>query len=262
MEENMGKINDNQYYNVLDISQYINIQRCNNIEDKSYEDIKQFISSANIDITENDVESYLLKRAKEDGIDMTPVGTRGTIKASELNDELIKKMSDDFGKQLRQGQYKYNGYDLTYFKTYLEIIKRKGIAFCTVVDSLIKGEENPLINDLDIEIIENKISGYDLKRLKIVILNIYKEIKRKIASSNSMENYEKGVIHLHSLYFDGFTERDLYPSEELIDYGYYPDFHGKDYIPTSIIPSLEQLATKKKEEDEATTYFVKLFMKL
>ena len=200
-------------------------------------DIKKVISNSNVTVTGEQIKTYLdelfemeepevkkrIQDRKKQSIVNKPIDI---VHLSELD---IENMSIKFGCQLVADRYYFEPYTLEYYKKYISIIKSKTLLLLSIIENIGTNnfsEVRSLLNDLDIEIVDGKISKEDIIRLiEPMVYNFYR-LQEKLKSANDLNTYLTEKIFKESLFKSDISEFELYPTMEIqirnLDYDYLP----------------------------------------
>ena len=153
----------------------------------SYVEIKKFIKKADITLTLEEIENFLVDRLKDDS------------------------------------KYYYEPYSLQYFKNYVSILKEKCETLFDILDDInrvkteeLTEEQSKRILDLDFHINENgDIYFADAVRLLDAIVYNVKNLNNKVKEGNNLETYLTFKESKQSLFKDNMFECELYPRKEV-----------------------------------------------
>ena len=105
------------------------------LNDKTIEEIKAYTESVKMEMTKEDIISWLLDVAKADGVDM--VGNPhllGTQKLSDLDDNMLQRIANEITLEEVREKYKFNEKDYDMFDRALRIYKQKCLKLCTILE--------------------------------------------------------------------------------------------------------------------------------
>lgn len=189
-------------------TKYINIDELKKIiygilKLNSYNEVRKFINDKNVLLTKEEIINYLDKEYKK----IHP--------KAKKNINSINICIEDIEK----AKYKFEPYTLYYYKTYIDLLKKKLNKFLDIVDSIspnISVKELDVLNNYDIKINnQGLILKRDASRLICPILYCLSELLKKTQESNQLETYLNNKLNLDSIYRSGLNEADYYPSPEL-----------------------------------------------
>ena len=200
-------------------------------------DIKEKIANSNVTVTGEQIKAYLdelfemeepeVKKRIQDRKNQPIV--HKPIDLVHLSDLDIEKMSLKFDDELVADRYYFEPYTLEYYKKYISIIKCKTLLLLSIIEKIGTNdisEVKSMLNDLDIEIIDGKISREDIIRLiEPTVYNFYR-LQEKIEKGNNLNTYLTEKIFKESLFKYDISEFELYPTMEIqirnLDYDYLP----------------------------------------
>lgn len=192
----------------------------------SYSEIKEFVNTCEIMITEEEIKVFLEQKRNEEYPNLkqelenyTPISKN----LSEVTQEDIEADAQNFGNELLNGRYEFYPYTLKYYKNYVSILKGKCADFFLLIEYLKKGKKNEISKEeqdtllkYDFHINElGNIYYEDAERFLNPFLYNLKNLYTKVQEGNNPKTYLKVKKSLHSLGRDGILESELYPSQEL-----------------------------------------------
>lgn len=200
---------DNQYYD----SKFI-ITILENILGTNFDDIKKTVNGAQVVVTKEQITKFLEKTWK-----------------------LVHGISG--------GRYYFEPYTLEYFNKYSNIVRNKVLLLLNVVEKIGNRDTmsiQDLITELDIQLDESgNISRDDIIRLIIPTVYNIGVLNEKVSKANDLSTYFTFKMSKHSLYKDGCTEEEIYPSSSLqIKNLYYDHIRGNVPLSSTQRTELEQ----------------------
>ncbi len=209
---------DTQYYD----SKYI-ITIIEDILGNKLDDIKKEINDTQIVVSKQQITKYLEKKFKQENpeikkrIESQKPKRSGNI--AEWTDEEIKSSSQEFIDNLVAQRYYFEPYTLEYFKKYSNIVRNKAILLLNIIEKIGNRDSlsiQNLMKDLDIQLDENgNILKDDIIRLIIPTVYNISELNEKVTQANDLSTYLIFKMSEHSLYRDGWSEGEIYPTKSL-----------------------------------------------
>lgn len=219
-------------------------------------DIKEKIANSNVTVTGEQIKAYLdelfemeepeVKKRIQDRENQPIV--HKPIDLVHLSDLDIEKMSLKFDDELVQDRYYFEPYTLQYYKKYISIIKSKTLLLLSIIEKIGTNDYSSvksMLNDLDIEIMDGKISREDIIRLiEPMVYNFYR-LQERAQRGNDLNTYLTEKISEVSLFKSDISEFELYPTIEIqVRNLYYDD------IPGNVRLSERQEETLKEERSK------------
>lgn len=116
-------------------------------------------------------------------------------------------------------RYTYEPYTLHYYSHYIMILKSKINKLLYVIDGISSNNASQIeeeLNNLDIDIIDNKILKSDIMRLIIPTIYNIETLKSKTNEANNLDTYLTNKLSKHYLLRRGISEYEIYPSKSII----------------------------------------------
>lgn len=235
---------DNQYYD----SKFI-ITILENIFGTNFDDIKNTVNSAQVVVTKEQITEFLEKKWEEEGLELkerieSPKPKRsGNI--AKWTDEDIEASSQEFVDGISAGRYYFEPYTLEYFNRYSNIVRNKALLLLNVIEKIGNRDTisiQDLITELDIQLDgSGNISKEDIIRLITPTVYNIGELNEKISKANDLSTYLTFKMSKHSLYKDGWSEGEIYPSSSLqVKKLYYDHVRGNVSLSSAQRTELEQ----------------------
>lgn len=192
----MNSIENNEFY---DVNVLLNEFKESNFK-VSFWVIIHYLENNYINLTEDEIKSFLSKKSEEDNKD-----------------------------------YEFYRNDFNYFKKYVEILRKKTKDLCKIVEILYFEESEeikqviqkglPNLKEDAISIQNRLIDKDSIERLVKVITNNYIKIKEFISKANNLETYLVSNIDFASIIFNesGNIKDSLYPTEDLQVFSILPE---------------------------------------
>lgn len=125
----------------------------------------------------------------------------------------------DFFDHLSIARYCFEPYTLKYFHRYTDILRYKILLLLNIIEKISTKKSasiQDILDDLDIILDENgNITKQDIIRLLTPTIHNIQNYDQKINRANDLNTYLTFKESIHSLMRDGFSEKELYPSETL-----------------------------------------------
>lgn len=231
---------DNKYY---DASFLVSILE--KILGKSLDEIKDDVNNAQIFVTKDEIEEFLERTFQEENPGLKErienPKPRCNKPFGEWTEQDIKDSSQRFGDEISAGRYHFEPYTLEYFNRYTTIVRNKALQLLNIIELIGTRQSTTiqdLLSELDIQLDENgNIIREDIIRLiKPTIQNVG-ELDEKITKANDLSTYLTFKMSKHSLYRDGWSEGEVYPTKSI----FVKDLHnGYSYGNISISSRQEQ----------------------
>ncbi len=185
------------------IEEYIIYSICADSLSLSFSEIRDYVNSVGVKLTEEEITTFLKEKEKEDNKDKSKVSRGNKTKSQEF--------ADNFMKKLNASTYELNPTTLEYFNMYLGNLKQNTINLIDLVDNIGNDEYKELFDTLDIDIIGDKINYEDAIRIcKPFIYNVLK-IREMEEKANNKETYLTFSVSKEYLGRDGLTLSDICP---------------------------------------------------
>ena len=185
------------------IDKYIIYSICADNLGISFSEIRDYVNSAGLKLTEEEITIFLKDKEKEDNQDNT--------KEDNSNKNKSQIFADNFMKKLKASAYELNPTTLEYFNMYLGNLKQNAINLVDLVDNIGNDEYKELFDTLDIDVVGDKINYEDAIRLcKPIIYNVLK-IREMEEKANNKETYLTFSVSKEYLGRDGLSLSDICP---------------------------------------------------
>ena len=169
----------------------------------SFSEIRDYVNSAGLKLTEEEITIFLKDKEKEDNQDNT--------KEDNSNKNKSQIFADNFMKKLKASTYELNPTTLEYFNMYIGNLKQNAINLVNLVENVGNDEYKELFGSLDIKIFDDKINYEDAIRLcKPIIYNVLK-IREMEEKANNKETYLTFSVSREYLGRDGLCLSDVCP---------------------------------------------------
>ena len=167
----------------------------------SFSEIRDYVNSAGLKLTEEEITIFLKDKEKEDNQDNT--------KEDNSNKSKSQIFVDNFMKKLKTSTYELNPTTLEYFNMYLGNLKQNTINLIDLVNNIGNDEYKELFDSLDIDVVGDKINYEDAIRLcKPIIYNVLK-IREMEEKANNKETYLTFSVSKEYLGRDGLSLSDI-----------------------------------------------------
>lgn len=220
------------------IDKYIIYSICADNLGISFSEIRDYVNSAGLKLTEEEITIFLKDKEKED--------SQSNTKEDNSNKSKSQIFADNFMKKLKASTYELNPTTLEYFNMYLGNLKQNAINLVNLVENIGNDEYKELFDTLDIDVVGDKINYEDAIRLcKPIIYNVLK-IREMEEKANKKETYLTFSVSKEYLERDGLTLSDICP---LIGYQLpiYGAISEDGYIELSDSQK-EEMIRKEREE--------------
>ena len=264
----MEKYNLEKYFSNSDTKCYdakILITIIEDILNKDLNTIKKDINELNIIVDEKQIVNYLNQKFEEEEPEVkkrieNPKPRKklnnGRISMLDTTIEDIEESTQAFGDQLTAARYGFDSYTLNYFNKYSNIVRNKARKILNIIEKIANRESNDisnLITELDIQLDENgNITKEDIIRLILPFIHNYNSLVEKVNTANNLETYLTFKLSKHSVYRNGWSEGELYPTSSIQTKNLYYD-NLKGNIPLSN----NQKKVLREEQRKANKKFVK-----
>lgn len=207
---------DKQYYE----PKYI-IVILESILGNKLEDIKSSVNNTQIIVTVEQITEFLENKMEEENPELKRRIESPKIKRSrkigEWTQQDIKCSVQEIIDGLSMGKYCFDPYTLEYFNTYSVIVKNKALVLLNIIEKIGNKEYmsiSNLISELDIQLDENgNISNEDIIRLITPTVYNINELNEKVTTANNLTTYLTFSMSKHSIYKDGCSEADIFPTK-------------------------------------------------
>lgn len=251
---------DNQYYD----STFV-ITILENIFGTNFDDIKNTVNSTQVVVTKEHITEFLEKKLEEENSELkkrieSPKSKR-SYNIVKWNDENIEVSSQKFVDGISAKRYYFEPYTLEYFNKYSNIVRNKALLLLNVIEKIGNRDTvsiQDLITELDIQLDgSGNISKEDIIRLITPTVYNIGELNEKVSKANNLSTYLTFKMSKHSLYKDGWSEGEIYPSSSLqvknLDY---------DYVRGNVPLSSTQRTELEQEQIRSMKKFAKMLIGL
>lgn len=267
----MKKYNFSKYFDVEDIKYYeprIIITILEDILGKDLNTIKSDIEGLKITIDKQQIVDFLDKTFEEEEPEVKarlenpkprkPRENDGSI-WTPWTDEEIKESSQHFGDELTAARYGFDPYTLDYFHKYSNIVRNKAKKILDIIEKIVNKDYSTIVDlliQLDIKLDENgNITKEDIIRLIPPFIHNYNSLVEKVNNANNLETYLTFKLSKHSVYRNGCSEGELYPTSSIQTKSLY-----YDYLPGNISLSTNQKETLEKEQRKSMKKLAKTLL--
>ena len=242
----MRKYNYSKYFDGEDIKYYepkIIITILEDILGKDLSTIKSDIEQLKINVDRKQIEDFLYKRFEEEEPEVkarleNPKSRKRSDNIVEWTQQDIEESSQRFGDELTAARYRFDSYTLDYFHKYSSVVRNKSKKILDIIEKIVNKDSTvvDLLIELDIQLDENgNITKEDIIRLISPFIHNYNQLVEKVNNANNLETYLTFKLSKHSLYRDGWSEGELYPTSS----NQVKDLY-RDYLPGNISLSINQ----------------------
>ena len=227
--------------------------------DNSIEDIRKNVNNCDIKVTEEQIKEYLNNKLEEENPELKKrrenSKNRNWINLSKCTQKDIEESSQNFIDELDMARYTYEPYTLHYYSHYIMILKSKINKLLYVIDGISSNNASQIeeeLNNLDINIIDNKILKSDIMRLIIPTIYNIETLKSKTNEANNLDTYLTNKLSKHYLLRKGISEYEIYPSKSII-------MNNLEYGDIPGCVKLTEKQKKKLREDKRISFIIDMF---
>lgn len=190
---------------------------------KSLSEIKNDVNNAQISVTIDEIEEFLERTFQKENPGLKERIEKPKPRYNKPFDEWaeqdIKDSSQRFIDKISAGRYHFDSYTLEYFNRYTTIVRNKTLKLLNIIERIGTRQSitiQDLLVEFDIQLDENgNITREDIIRLiKPTIQNVG-ELDEKITKANDLSTYLTFKMSKHSLYRDGWSEGEVYPTKSI-----------------------------------------------
>lgn len=259
----MEKYNFSKYFDVESIKHYepkIIITILEDILGKDLNTIKSDIESSKITIDKNQIVDFLDKTFEKEEPEVkarleNPKTRKKSNNIVECTEQDVEESTQRFGDELTAARYGFESFTLDYFHKYSNIVRNKAKKILDIIEKIVNKDSSiiELLIELDIQLDKNgNISKEDIIRLITPFIHNYNSLVEKINTANNLETYLTFKLSKHSVYRNGCSEGELYPSTSIqVKNLYY------DYLPGNISLSTNQKNELREKERKSMKVLVK-----
>ena len=268
MEVNMAKYNFEKYFSDSDVKYYDAKTLIVILEDilgKDINAIRNDIGSLKINVDRKQIEEYLDKVFEEENPELkkrieNPKPRKnlveGRLSLLDITVEDIEESSRAFVDKLDAIRYSFEPYTLEYFNRYTDIVRNKAIIILNIIEKIANKDCDSIVDlmmKIYIQLNENgDITKEDIVRLISPFVYNFNMLNEKVNSANNLSTYLDFKISKHSVYKNGWSEGELYPTTTIqVNSLYY------DRLPGNIALSDNQRKNLQEEESKSRKRFVK-----
>lgn len=259
----MKKYNFSKYFDLEDIKYYepkIIITILEDILGKDLNTIKSDIEELKITINKEQIVDFLDKTFEEEEPEVkarleNPKPRKRSNNIVEWTEQDIQESTQQFGDELTAARYGFDSFTLDYFHKYSNIVRNKAKKILDIIEKIVNKDSSiiELLVELDIKLDENgNISKEDIIRLIPPFIHNYNELFEKVNNANNLETYLTFKLSKHSLYRDGWSEGELYPTSSIQVKDLY-----RDYLPGNISLSTNQKNKLREEQRKSMKILAK-----
>ncbi len=230
----MPRLNLEEYFDGTDNKYYdsnILISILEQILGKSLSEIKDEVNNAQISVTSDEIVKFLEEKFQEKDPELkkrieNPKPRKeissGPIQFTLdnlLTPEEFKESSQALVDGLSAQRYYFEPYTLEYFNRYTTIVRNKALQLLNIVEQIGTRQSiqiQDLLIELDIQLDENgNIMKEDIIRLITPTIQNITELNEKIDKANDLSTYLTFKMSKHSLYKEGWSEGEVYPTKSI-----------------------------------------------
>lgn len=191
--------------------------------DNSIEDIRKNVNNCDIKVTEVQIKEFLNNKLEEENPELKKrretSKKRNWISLSKCTQLDIDESSQNFIDEIDMVRYTYEPYTLYYYTHYTTILKSKINKLLYVIHGISSNNASQIeeeLNNLDINIMDNKILKSDIIRLIMPTIYNIETLKSKTNEANNLDTYLTNKLSKHYLLRRGISEYEIYPSKSII----------------------------------------------
>ena len=199
---------------------YINDDICKSRVADSYKELKLFCKVEGINATKQKIKTYLINKAKEDGVNLHIINESSIVDLVNTDENLIKRSADRFMQEIAASKYKFNRADLQYFNDLFRIYTTKCLKICNIISMIVSKHvlDRDLMEELDITITAEEVLLSDIERLLVPLKHNYALALATKFRAEQMDTYLKLNIDRVALDKVGAHFSECLPNEDLQDY--------------------------------------------
>lgn len=230
----MSRLNLEKYFDGTDNKYYDSnflISILEQILGKNLSEIIDDVNNAQISVTSDEIVKFLEEKFQEEEPELkkrieNPKPRKelssGPIQFTLdnlLTPEEIEESSQAFVDGLSAQRYYFEPYTLEYFNRYTTIVRNKALQLLNIVEQIGTRQSiaiQGLLTELDIQLDENgNIMKEDIIRLISPTIQNITELNEKVSKANDLSTYLTFKLSKHSLYRDGWSEGEIYPTKSI-----------------------------------------------
>lgn len=203
-----------------DVLVYINDDIYKSRVADSYKELKLFCKVEGINATKQKIKTYLINKAKEDGVNLHIINEPSIVDLVNTDENLIKRSADRFMQEIATSKYKFYRSDLQYFNDLFRIYTTKCLKICNII-SMIVGKhmlDRDLMEELDITITAEEVLISDIERLLVPLKHNYALALVTKFRAEQMDTYLKLNIDRFNMDKTSVHYFECLPNEDLQDY--------------------------------------------
>lgn len=219
------------------------------------ESVKTMVNNSRVKVNEEEIRDFLDKKFGEENPELKKrIESRRTTNRSGMKS--TEEATQEFADDLESSRYSFDPYTLKYFKTYSGIIRDKSNALLGLIERIGNGHAGDImdeLDELDINFNEDgRISKTDIMRLVTPAVHNIRTLDDKVRQANDLSTYLTFKMSLDSIYKNGWSENEVYPSPEL-------QLRNLEY---ASLPGYVPLTDRQREEIERESQsYLKRFTK-
>lgn len=232
---------------------------------KTIDEIKKDVNENKITVTKEQIESYLEQKFIEEDPELkkrieSPRPKRSS-NIAKWTEQDIKDASQDFADKIKVERYCFEPYTLEYFNRYTAIVRSKTNLLLNLIEEISNKNSKTIqeiLTDLDIILDENgNILKSDVIRLITPTVYNINDLNDKVIKANDLCTYLTFKMSKHSLYRDGLSEGEIYPSQAIQVKSLY---YG--YAQGNVILSENQETILREEQNRNSKKLAKMLLNL
>lgn len=231
----MAKLNLEKYFDGTDYKYYDSsflISILEQILGKNLSEVKNDVINLQVSVTKEQIIEFLEKTFQEEDPELKQrIEKPKKIKPQRDSDKLEftpikwteqekKEMAQEFADRIAVGRYQFEPYTLEYFNRYTAIVRNKALQLLNIIELIGTRQSSSiqkLLMELDIQLDENgNITKEDIIRLITPTIQNISRLNEKVSKANDLSTYLKFKMSKHSIYRDGFSEGEVYPTKSIL----------------------------------------------
>ena len=242
--------NENKYYDPKVI-----ISILEDFLGKPIDEIKKDVNDNQIVVTKEQIENYLEQKFIEEDPEL-----KKRIESPRPKQD-IEDSSQEFVDDISVGRYCFEPYTLEYFNKYTTIVRNKANLLLNLIEKIGNKDSQTIqemLTDLDITLDENgNILKSDIIRLITPTVYNINDLNEILLKANDLSTYLTFKMSKHSLYRNGLSEGEIYPTQSIQIKDLY-----HDYIKGNVSLSENQKSVLREQQSRSSKKLVKMLLDL
>lgn len=248
--------NENKYYDPKVI-----ISILEDFLGKPINELKKDVNDNQIVVTKEQIENYLKQKFIEEDPELkkrieSPRPKRSS-NIAEWTKQDIEDSAQEFVDDISVGRYCFEPYTLEYFNKYITIVRNKANLLLNLIEKIGNKDSQTIqemLTELDITLDENgNILKSDIIRLITPTVYNINDLNKILLKANDLSTYLTFKMSKHSLYRNGLSEGEIYPTQSIQIKDLY-----HDYIKGNVSLSENQKSLLRKQQSRSIKKLVKM----